>query len=311
MGAVRHARAGDIPGILDCLDAAFRPYRDQYRESAYRDTVLDADSLRLRMGQMSVLVAEADGQIAGTVAVGQLDHDHGHLRGMAVLPRFERAGIGRRLLRRAFDELAVRGCARVTLGTTAPLTRAARFYEAAGFQRTGRIGGFFDMRLIEFAAPVDRTFSIREAVPDDGDDVRRIVNAAYLVERDFVTGERLSHDELRSCLDRGTFLVATRAGEAVSACVFLRPDTDRRTYLGLLAVDPGAQKRGLGALMMAAAERWCRERGDEAIDIRVVNLRTELPPFYRARGFVENGTAPFEDARLFKPAHFTLMTLAF
>jgi hypothetical protein len=48
--------------------------------------------------------------------------------------------------------------------------------------------------------------------------------------------------------------------------------------------------------------------GCSAIDIRIVNRRTELPPFYRALGFVEAGTEVFEDPLLIKPAHFIRMT---
>ena len=116
---------------------------------------------------------------------------------------------------------------------------------------------------------------------------------------------------MRGCIARGTFLLASPPAEPPAACVFLQRSGDARTYLGLLAVDPSVQKRRLAALIMAAAERCCRRRGDAAIDIRVVNLRTELPPFYEGRGFVTCGTAPFEDPRRFKPAHFNLMTLAF
>ena len=152
-------------------------------------------------------------------------------------------------------------------------------------------------------------FTVREATREDGPAIRHVINAAYLVERTFVTGDRLSDAELGHCFETGTFLVAARGSEPPSACVFLRSLGNRRTYLGLLAVDPALQGQGLGGLMMAAAERHCRERGDEAIEIRVVSLRTELPPFYLSRGFVETGVEPFEDARLFKPAHFITMTL--
>ena len=77
----------------------------------------------------------------------------------------------------------------------------------------------------------------------------------------------------------------------------------------LNAASADVSSQGLGALMMDAAERRCRQQGDEAIEIRVVNLRTELPPFYLSRGFVETGVEAFEDPRLFKPAHFITMTL--
>jgi GNAT superfamily N-acetyltransferase len=152
-------------------------------------------------------------------------------------------------------------------------------------------------------------FTVREATRADGPAIRGVINAAYLVERTFVTGDRIGDDEIAHCFDTGTFLVAARGNEQPCATVFLRPLGGRRTYLGLLAVDPALQGQRLGALMMVAAERHCRQRGDEAIEIRVVNLRTELPPFYLSRGFVETGVEPFEDPRLFKPAHFIKMTL--
>ena len=42
--------------------------------------------------------------------------------------------------------------------------------------------------------------------------------------------------------------------------------------------------------------------------LRIVDRRVELPPLYRALGFVDNGTAPFDDRLLTKPCHFILMS---
>jgi len=308
MVILRHARADDVEPMLACLGAAFQPYRHEYSDAAFADTVLSRAALHARMDAMTLFIAERDGRIVGTVAAG-VDRTEGHLRGMAVLPSAQRSGVGRRLLRRALDELAVAGCSRLTLDVTTPLAHAQRFYESAGFTRTGRVRDFFGMPLHEYAISLETPFGFRDAVAGDAAAIRRVVNAAYLVEQGFVTGERLGDAELRQCVDTGTFLVAVRGQEPPSACVFLRPLGGRRTYLGLLAVVPALQGRRLGALMMAAAERRCRLQGDAAIDIRVVNLRTELPPFYLGRGFVETGTEPFEDPRLFKPAHFVTMTL--
>jgi GNAT superfamily N-acetyltransferase len=229
----------------------------------------------------------------------------------AVLPSREHAGVGRRLLRRALDELTVSGCRRATLGTTAVLVRAAGFYESAGFKRTGRVSDFFGMPLSEYERPLDDEFPVREAVPEDGPALQRMVNEAFRLERFFVTGDRLGDADLRDLFTRGTFLLAARPEEAPSASVYLQRKDNGRTYLGMLAVDPAMQGRRLGALMMAAAERWCRQQGSTGIDIRVVNLRTELPPFYLARGFTPAGTEAFTDPRLFKEAHFNLMTLEF
>jgi hypothetical protein len=59
--------------------------------------------------------------------------------------------------------------------------------------------------------------------------------------------------------------------------------------------------------MMAAAESHAASLGCRAIDIRIVDRRTEVPPFYRSLGFVDNGSEPFVDPLLTKPCHFIRM----
>jgi GNAT superfamily N-acetyltransferase len=78
----------------------------------------------------------------------------------------------------------------------------------------------------------------------------------------------------------------------------------------MLAVNPSQQGRGLGKQMITAAEWYAATLGCRALDIRIVDLRTELPPFYRALGFLDNGTEPLDDPLLTKPAHFIRMTKA-
>jgi GNAT superfamily N-acetyltransferase len=58
------------------------------------------------------------------------------------------------------------------------------------------------------------------------------------------------------------------------------------------------------------AEQYARDLGCEAMDIRVVNLRGELLPFYRKLGYVERATEPVDDPRALQPFHFILMSKA-
>ena len=45
------------------------------------------------------------------------------------------------------------------------------------------------------------------------------------------------------------------------------------------------------------------------MDIHIVNLREELPAYYRRLGYVEKGTLPFSDpSRASQPCHFVVMT---
>lgn len=144
----------------------------------------------------------------------------------------------------------------------------------------------------------------RDATSDDAARVADIINAAFSVERFFKAGDRTSIDEVRRLLNDGTFIVAAADG-AIVGTVYI--DTrNAPAYLGLLAIDPARQGERIGTALMDVAEQRCRERGATSVQIRVVNLREELPPFYRRRGYVERGTAPFplESAR---PCHFIVM----
>ena len=45
------------------------------------------------------------------------------------------------------------------------------------------------------------------------------------------------------------------------------------------------------------------------MDIHIVNLRTELLPYYKKLGYVESGHLPFSDPSLAsRPCHFVVMT---
>jgi GNAT superfamily N-acetyltransferase len=115
-------------------------------------------------------------------------------------------------------------------------------------------------------------------------------------------------------MQRGEFLVLDHSeapdapGTGLAACVYTRTNGDRG-YFGMLSIDPRSQGRGLGRSIIAAVEARFRAQGCRAIDIQVVNLRTELPPFYERLGYVASGTLPFpDDGGATQPCHFIVMT---
>jgi GNAT superfamily N-acetyltransferase len=149
--------------------------------------------------------------------------------------------------------------------------------------------------------------STRIAAASDLPTLERLINAAYVVERFFKVGDRIDADGLRALQAKGTFLVLETDGHPVgSVYVELRGD---RGYIGLLAVDPARQGAGFGRVLMTAAETYCRDHGALHADLSVVNLRAELPPFYRHLGYTDCGTEPFTDVeQATQPCHFMLMT---
>ena len=145
-------------------------------------------------------------------------------------------------------------------------------------------------------------------------DVRKItevINAAFRkAEGFFVDLDRINAEEVSAVLHKGKFLLADDYQGVLVGCVYVEPRGDR-AYLGLLSVDPSRQQSGLGSLLMTAAEDYCAGLGCLFMDISVVNLRQELPDFYRKRGYVETGTSPFPaDVKTKLPCHFITMAKA-
>ncbi len=148
---------------------------------------------------------------------------------------------------------------------------------------------------------------VREATVSDLPEIVSLINRAFEVERFFKTGDRTDAETVRQNMEDGKFLVL-REDNVVIACVWLRIRGDR-AYLGTLSVDPSRQKSGVGARMMHEAESYARAAGCSALDIRIVNLRTELPAIYRKFGFVETGTEVLQDTEKFtQPVHFVRMS---
>jgi hypothetical protein len=127
----------------------------------------------------------------------------------------------------------------------------------------------------------------RIAVPGDAPAVAALISLAYRVEDFFKTGDRTDEADVRARLAKSAFLLLEDDASGLAGCVYVdvRGETG---YFGMLSVDPAR----------------CRK-----MEIEVVHLRTELPPFYRRFGYIESGTRPFfdqEHARL--PCHLIVMT---
>jgi GNAT superfamily N-acetyltransferase len=148
---------------------------------------------------------------------------------------------------------------------------------------------------------------VRRADARDADQLAALINAAYDVERWFKTGERISAEEIPQLMERGVFLVREDGPGRILATVYVK-QTNERCYFGLLAVDPSAQGSGLGREMIAAAEQYAIELGCAIMDIHVLSLRPELPPFYRRLGYAESGIEDFDGEGLTRPCHVIVMS---
>jgi len=144
-------------------------------------------------------------------------------------------------------------------------------------------------------------------------DIRRIVslvNAAYrgesgkqgwTTEADLLDGQRTDAEEVTSLIAAGgSMILLAELDVELVASVHL----ERRgegAYMGMLAVSPVWQNRGIGKAMMAAAERLAvLEFGARQMLMTVITLRHELIEFYGRCGYVRTGRVrPFPASEKF------------
>jgi ribosomal protein S18 acetylase RimI-like enzyme len=143
-----------------------------YREDGYLDGVggpeLEADlgDGGRRVREATVLIAEADGELLGTVTLAEPGSPYAETAGpaemevrmLAVAPTARRRGIAAALMDAAHAHAQRRGMQRVVLCSEASYTHVHRFYEGLGYRRQPERdwtpGG---VQLLSFGRPVDAT----------------------------------------------------------------------------------------------------------------------------------------------------------
>ena len=154
-------------------EAAGRATADAYRELApeghqawaeYLERLADVGT---RARHATVLVAEEDGEVLGTVTVeldGRIPGGHerpplrpgeAHVRMLGVRPGARRRGVATALMETAVAEARRAGRTLLTLDTTQSMTAAHRLYEAMGFRRAGERVFDDGFRLLSYELPLD------------------------------------------------------------------------------------------------------------------------------------------------------------
>jgi len=148
---------------------------------------------------------------------------------------------------------------------------------------------------------------IRTASESDADAIACLVNTAFLVEQFFIERDRTNPATVRNLLEKGKFLLAEDSPNLVG-CVYFELRGERG-YFGMLSIDPSRQRMGVGRQLVGAVENTFRDAGCKFSDLKIVNVRTELHGLYHRLGYVDTGTAIYDDPTPTKiPVHFIMMS---
>jgi len=139
--------------------------------------------------------------------------------------------------------------------------------------------------------------------------IATLINKAFAIEEFFAVGDRTTPQDIARLFESldGSFLIVGDDRDQPVACVHVRQQSPTVGYIGLLAVDPAHQGRGVGRRLMEAAERRLADAGCERVEITVVDVRTELFPMYERLGYRAGRTAPFPRPST-RPCHLVFMS---
>lgn len=118
----------------------------------------------------------------------------------------------------------------------------------------------------------------------------------WTTEADFLEGQRTDADEVAGLVrgfPRTRVLLAEEGGELVGSVRI--DDEGEAGYVGMFAVVPSLQGRGVGAALLAEAERVIRdELGRARARMTVISIRAPLIAWYERKGYARTGeTEPF------------------
>jgi len=142
--------------------------------------------------------------------------------------------------------------------------------------------------------------NISTAVLADIPDLINLLNCAYrgeaskkgwTTEANLLKGnQRMDRETLTEHMGRQDALILKYLGTEndIQGCIFLQKKNNSM-YLGMLAVSPDQQAKGIGKKLLAAADEHARSMNCNALHMTVISAREELIAWYVRHGYRATG----------------------
>lgn len=140
---------------------------------------------------------------------------------------------------------------------------------------------------------------ITPATAQDSTELILLINSAYrgeeskkgwTTEAEILGGIRIDEISLKAILDhdKGTIIKYLGESGGILGTVYLELKMPA-IYLGMFAVSPLSQGKGIGKQLLAFAEDFALAQGCDRITITVISTRVELIDWYKRHGYLPTG----------------------
>ena len=142
------------------------------------------------------------------------------------------------------------------------------------------------------------TLQIREAVPNDSDDIQQITergwNIAYedILSKntiETVMADEFDHNAVPKAIEtsEGTYLVAEQQGEIRGYLHGVPSTKEGVVTLAAIYVSPEYWGEGIGTALLETFEQSSRQRGITKVQLRILSENDVGVSFYRKHGYTE------------------------
>lgn len=133
---IRQATSADVPDIAACVQAAYQHYIERMGKPP--GPMLDDYAAVVREHHVFVAQSLQDGNLAGLLVLIE-QNDTVLLDNIAVHPRFQGHGLGKRLMQKAEHEVKTLGYDSIILYTHELMTENLAIYKKLGYVETHRV----------------------------------------------------------------------------------------------------------------------------------------------------------------------------
>jgi len=153
-------------------------------------------------------------------------------------------------------------------------------------------------------------YTFRKAEKSDVNNIVKLVESAYrgeksrtgwTTEADLLDGQRTDCDEVESLIkkEHSEIILCEQRGRLLGSANL--KNKANYVYLGMFAVSPKMQARGIGKSFLGYIEEFVRQEWNaESIEMAVISQRVELIKWYEKQGYEKTGEQrafPYGDTR--------------